>query len=148
MEAPKVLDEHRWLLQFVGEWKIDGDDGVGTETVTAIGENWITGKMVWTGSEMGDMESIVTVGFDDAKGRFVGSWAGTMINMMWFYDGYLEGNRLVLESEGPNFDGTPGTSLYRDIMILDDENHRRLVGEIQGKDGNWTQFMETKFVRV
>lgn len=145
---PKVLEEHRWLKQLVGEWKVVTDDGEGTESISSIGENWILGTAIWKGGEMGDMESVVTLGYDDAKGKFVGSWAGTMLNMLWIYEGYVEGNRLVLECEGPNFDGTPGISKYRDIQIIDDENHRRLVAETQDKDGNWNQFMETKYERV
>jgi hypothetical protein len=94
------------------------------------------------------MVSQVTVGFDPERGKFVGSWVGSMMNHQWVYEGYLEGDRLILESEGPRFDDQPGLGKYRDIVVFDGPDVRRLIGEHLTDAGEWVQFMETTYRRV
>src|SRR5687768_17755328 len=37
-----------------------------------------------------DMTAVITVGFDPAKGNFVGTWVGSMMTNLWVYKGWLE----------------------------------------------------------
>ncbi|MBA4293100.1 hypothetical protein C0431_09020 [bacterium] len=150
MENLRALPEHEWLHQLVGEWVVDWGEAEGRETVSAIGENWVSGRSEGPGPgpDGSVMVSQVTVGFDPDQGKFVGSWVGSMMNHQWVYEGYLEGDRLILESEGPRFDGEPGLGKYRDVVVFDGPDVRRLIGEHLTDAGEWVQFMETTYRRV
>ena len=48
----------------------------------------------------------ITLGYDPAKKRFVGTWLGSMMTHLWIYDGELSADErtLTLSSEGPQHD--------------------------------------------
>lgn len=155
--APNILSEHKWLHRFVGKWRTCNDpeapaeqDFEGAEVYKAIGENWIQGESIVKGKKgEPDQISLTTIGFDPEKGKFVGSWVGTMMNMQWIYEGDKVGeNRLVLDSVGPSFDGTPGEQVYRDIYEFTDDNHRIMKSYVQKSDMKWELFMTIHADRV
>ena len=152
MEPPEITDEHRWLQKHIGIWEFEmvtesenGDRFTGTEVVTAMGENWIH---VRGSSNMG--ESLVQLGFDPTKEEFIGTWAGTMMHMIWQYRGQLDstGNLLTLESEGPSFTNPEETCLYHDCLHWIDDKHREFYSEYQKADGSWERFMLLNLTRV
>ncbi len=144
---PQPTDEHLWLQRFVGEWETQsGDCMAGSESVRSIGGFWIVAEADGKMPDGDDAMSITTIGFNSDTGRFVGSWIGSMMTWHWVYDGWLEGNTLVLESEGPAMDGN-GRGLYRDNHDIINENERVLRAEMQGPDGTWTEFMRTTYRR-
>ena len=61
---------------------------------------------------------LITLGFDPAKKKYVGSWVGSMMPQLWTYEGALDptGRILALESQGPSFEDPTKTSLYRDTI--------------------------------
>jgi len=159
-EFPKPQKEHEWLLQLVGEWEFEGDCAMGpdqprmrstgTERVRSIGGFWTVGEGASEIPGTGvPTSSIMTLGFDSATGRFVGSFIASMMTKFWTYDGFLDegGKKLVLEAEGPNM-VAGGTALYRDVIEIVGPDHRRLVAHIQGEDGGWTEFMTADYRRV
>jgi hypothetical protein len=89
----------------------------------------------------------ITLGFDPAKGRFVGSWVGSMMPMLWTYDGFLDEGRkvLTLESEGPSFSGDGTISKYRDVIEVVSPAERRFHSRVLGPDGSWNQFMTARY---
>ena len=91
----------------------------------------------------------MTVGYDPVKGCFVGSWIGTMMTLMWRYEGRLseDGNSLHLQAKGPDFSGK-GTKLYRDTIEFVSNDHRRMRSAMQGEDGQWNEFMVADCQRV
>src|SRR5262245_12668838 len=114
--------EHKWLQQLVGEWtylseaREPGKDPVkaaGTERVRSLGDVWVVGEGEGEMPGGGRGRSIVTLGYDPARKRFVGTWVGSMMANMWVYDGWLDASRnvLTLESEGPSMSGE-GTAKY------------------------------------
>jgi len=153
--VPTVTSEHSWLKKLVGKWKISSDPNApdehkfeGTETFRSIGDVWVQGESIspWKDTEH---RAIMTLGFDPAKGRFVGSWIGTMMNTHWVYAGFMEGSsKLVLESVGPTFDDTPGENNYRDVIEFHSEDHRTLTAYVQKPDGSWDRFMTTQAHRI
>ncbi|MBB3898743.1 DUF1579 family protein [Roseococcus suduntuyensis] len=143
---------HGWLHRFLGEWDYTGEfmgpdgqsfTGKGTERVRSLGGYWIMGESL---GEMpgggGEAHCVITLGYDPVRQRFIGSWVGSMMWHLSIYDGTLseDGRELVLESEGPAFTGE-GTALYRDVMVWEDEDHRRMETSVRGADGGWTRLM-------
>ena len=159
MEAPKATAQHGWLQELVGNWRIEtlvpGEPGEqpttlgGREVVRAVGDLWVvadgTGDM--PGGGTGTM--VMTLGFDPERGRFVGTWIGSMMNILWHYDGELDasGTVLTLNSEGPFFDEVGGRTKYRDIITKVDDQHRILTGNFLNREGRWEQMMEAHYYR-
>ena len=150
--------EHRWLQQLVGEWTYEnecvmGPDGKtergsGREVVRAFGDLWILGEMTGTAPGCGEMKGLMSLGFDPAKDRFVGTWIGTPMAYMFVYEGTLEGNVLTLDCEGPAFDNPAETARYQDIVELRSPDERVLRSQCLGSDGTWTPFMSGVFTRA
>lgn len=71
----------------------------------------------------------MTLGFDPAKGRFVGSFIASMMSMMWLYEGSLdaEGKSLVLDTEGPSMTGDGSMAKYQDVITFLSPDHRTLT---------------------
>ena len=76
----------------------------------------------------------MTLGYDSAKGTFVGTWIDSVQPHLWHYTGTLDEARqvLTLESEGPTFDDPTRTAKYRDVIELVAPGHRTLTSSVQG----------------
>jgi hypothetical protein len=92
----------------------------------------------------------MTLGYDPAKGRFVGTFVGSMMTNMWVYEGTLDqkGNTLTLDTEGPSMVGDGSVAPYRDVIEMKSDDLRVMTSHGQGPDGNWTAFMTTTYRRV
>lgn len=146
----KPTAEHAWLAQLVGTWDVTttctGPDGV-SFTGTAVERNRMLGDL-WLVSEWeGDMggtqvRSAVTLGFDARKSRFVGAWAGSPMDMLWVYDGWLDEARkvLTLESTGPNFAAPGKDTTYQDVIELVEPGEKRFRSRALGENGKWVEF--------
>ena len=148
--------EHRWLEKLLGEWVIEAEaaepgkapeKGTGVETVRSLGGLWVVaeGRHQMQGQ---DGLSIMTLGYDPAKGRYIGTWIGSMMTNLWVYDGALDaaGRVLTLDTEGPAMDGQ-GTARYQDIIEFIADDHRMLRSQVLAPDGQWQQFMEARYRR-
>lgn len=155
MMQVKPEDEHRWLQQLVGEWTYESGDAqggaksTGTETVRSVGEIWIQAEGRGTMPDGGPGISLMTLGYDPARRRFVGTWLGSMMTHLWIYDGELDSARqvLTLNSEGPSFSGDGTMGKYQDVIELKSADHRVLRGRTLGADGKWQEFMTTHYRR-
>jgi hypothetical protein len=87
---------------------------------------------------------IFQLGFDPDKGKFVGTFTCAMMAGLWVYEGVLEGNRLILYTRGPAFDGS-GMANYRDVFTVE-TGRRIMTSEAEQADGSWTEFMRTESV--
>jgi hypothetical protein len=151
--------EHQWLQKLVGEWTYEHEAPAdpdqpaatltGTETVRSIGDVWVSGEAHGEMACAGPTTTVMTLGYDPQKGRFVGTFFGSMMTYLWVYEGSLDstGNCLVLDTEGPDFT-TPGKmARYRDTVEFKNDDHRVLRSEVQGEDGEWTQIMCVEYHR-
>ncbi|POO56384.1 DUF1579 domain-containing protein [Agrobacterium rosae] len=160
MESAKPQKEHAFLERLVGEWVMISSTGYEgydpgdaeqrfTESIKSVGGLWIVsdgrGKM----PDGTPMAAIITLGFDPAKGHYVGSWIGSMMTTLWVYKGWLEpdGKTLVLEAQGPKFDGSGEIATYHDVLTLHDDNSRTFSGSVLQPDGSFKQFMSSEFRR-
>jgi hypothetical protein len=150
--------EHRWLQKFVGEWTYEGEancpdqppiKSTGRETVRSLGGIWIVGEGTGKMPDGKDAVMIITLGFDAAKKRYVGTWIGSMMPNLWIYDGEVDaaGKKISLHSVGPSFTGE-GQSNYIDAFEFVSDDHRVMTASVQGTDGQWTSFMTTHYRRV
>ncbi|MCA1868720.1 DUF1579 domain-containing protein [Agrobacterium genomosp. 3] len=160
MQSAKPQKEHEFLSRIVGDWIMTASSGHEnydandpsqrfTGTVRSIGGLWIVGEGTGKMPDGDEMTAVITVGFDPAKGNFVGSWIGSMMTYLWVYRGWLEedGKTLTLEAEGPAFDGSGRIDTYRDVLVLHDDNHRSFSGSVRQPDGTFKTFMTSEFRR-
>lgn len=152
----EATEEHRWLQKLAGSWSFEGQcqtpEGTtkqkGTQIIRPFGDYWVLAEGV-TETDGGPMKSIITLGFDPEKKKFVGSFIATMMTHFWIYEGELDAakNVLPLRSQGPRFDGKPGYAWYEDTIKVVSPNEYLFSGRVQGDDGKWTEFIETTYTR-
>lgn len=153
--------EHEWLKQLLGDWTVTGEcnmgpdqppaKSTGTEHARALGEMFVVGEgrgEIPGGGGMCDM--LITLGYDTGKKKFVGSWAGSMMSGMFFYEGQLDAARkvLTLDTEGPSFTGDGSTARYQDVITVISPDERTLHSQTLQPDGSWKRFMIATYRRV
>ncbi len=155
-------EEHQWLQQLVGEWTNEArmtmssepaETCLGSESVRSLGGLWILAEGRGEMPGGGSATMVMTLGYDPAKKRYVGTWVGSMMTHLWLYDGELDasGTVLTLNSQGP--DMSPGAApgklaRYRDVIEIKGADYRTLTSFCQGEDGNWQQFMTAHYRRT
>lgn len=123
---PQPSQEHVWLQKFKGEWTTESKAKMapdqppmqcsGTLSSRQLGEFWVLNEM--KGEMYGaPMNGVQTIGYDDAKKKYVGTWVDSMTAFMWQYEGSVDpsGRVLTLEADGPNFMGNGKLTKYQDI---------------------------------
>ena len=138
----ELQPEHHWLQKLVGEWTYEHEMAMepggplqkftGTETVRTLGGFWVLceGRGEMPGG--GEAVTVMTLGYDPAKKRYVGTFIGSMMSYLWLYDGELDAAANKLTWGGgktlvPAFDdalviagqGTVGLEMMRDAPDLD-----------------------------
>ncbi|MEM6691645.1 MAG: DUF1579 domain-containing protein [Planctomycetota bacterium] len=160
MMSSEPTEQHELLKKFVGTWKSKmGSDGPDDDsTGETIGE--MKAKMLgglWVVCEIsiempGDetFNAVQTIGFDDKKERYVGTWVDSMTNFMWQYNGRVskDGKRLVLTAKGPDFTSEGETATFRDSFVFKSSDTILTKSEIKNKDGEWKNLMTGEMTRV
>lgn len=151
--------EHRWLLRMVGEWSIDGEcmmdpdqppmKSTGTCVTRPLGELWTLSEGRGEMPGGGEMQSIITLGYDPAKQKFVGTFTASMMTHLWLYEGSLDasGKVLTLDADGPSMTGDGTTQKYQDIVTVENDDHWILSSQAHGPDGQWHKFMTAHYRR-
>lgn len=158
MKAAEPQKEHQWLQKLVGEWTFESEavmgpdqppmKSEGSESVRSLGGLWTLGEGQGRMPDGSLATTMMTLGYDPQKGRFVGTWIGSMMTNLWVYDGELDadGRTLSLYSDGPSMSGD-GMARYRDAIEIVSDDHRIMTAAVQGEDGNWSQFMTAHYRR-
>lgn len=157
-------EQHKWLQQLIGEWSYEGSMqteegesscGSGTETVRPLGELWVVAEGQGTMPGGAPANSLLTFGYDPQRGKFIGTWIGSMMTHLWVYDnGTLDaaGRVLSLECDGPSFNDEERAqgklARYRDAIELKSPDHRVLTASVRNSDGTWNTFMKTEYRRT
>ncbi|HSJ14404.1 MAG TPA: DUF1579 domain-containing protein [Longimicrobiales bacterium] len=151
-------EEHRWLERLAGDWNYEAEAiepgkppqrSTGSESVRTLGGLWYIAEGQGEMPGGGAATTIMTLGYDPATGRYVGSWVGSMMTHMWVYDGVLTADGLLeLHAEGPTFDGSGNVARYKDVIEFRSDDHRLLTSHVQGSDGEWQQFMTAHYRRL
>ncbi|MFD2263176.1 DUF1579 domain-containing protein [Lacibacterium aquatile] len=155
----ELQNEHRWLEQLVGTWvtihetpEMDGNPASSvewTETIRSLNGAWLVFE---ASGPMGPGEtgaSVMTLGYDPAKQRYIGNWVGTMMTHMWVYSGSVDasGKVLTLDCEGPDFEDPSKTLKYQDIHTIKSKDVRNLTSRCQQADGSWQEVMTMDYHR-
>ncbi len=152
---PQQQPQHLWLQKLVGEWTYDSEAIMepgkpptkhsGTQTTRPLGGLWTLSE-----GKCADMASVITLGFDPAKNRFVGTFIASMMEHLWIYDGELDaaGTTLSLYADGPSFTEPGKTAKYKDAIEMKSDDHYVFTGGVYGEDGSWTCFMTMNYYRV
>lgn len=160
MQIPAPLEEHRWLHRLVGQWDATIECSMGpgqpamrtraTETVRSLGGLWVIGEGDGELPDGARSRSVITLGFDPAKGRFVGTFIASVMNMMWVYDGVrdADGRVLRLDTRGPSFADPTVMADYQDCVIIESDDLRLLTSRVKGEDRAWTDFMRAEYRRI
>jgi hypothetical protein len=150
-EMPKPQKEHEWLRQFAGTWENEGEATPpgqptvrfnGTETTRMLGGFWMISE--GKSEMMGVMgESLLTMGYDPEKKKYVGTWVDSMNSHLWKYEGDLDatGKILTLNSEGPcPFKGGKLTK-FKEILEVKGPDQKVFTSSYQEDDGSWVKVM-------
>jgi hypothetical protein len=151
--------EHAWLQKLVGEWAFDVEATMepgcapghfqGTESVRSIGGLWIVaeGKGEMPGG--GTATSMMTLGYDPQKKRYLGTWIGSMMTHLWIYDGALDAAEkvLTLDTEGPDMTAEGKLTKFKDVFEVKSDDHRVLTSYMLGTNGEWHHFMTAHYRR-
>ena len=151
--------EHQWLQKLVGEWTYESEvsmgadkppeQGRGTETVRSIGGLWTIAEGQGEMPGCGAATTMMTLGYDPQKQRFVGTWLGSIMTHLWNYEGELDASETVLSlnTEGPAMSGDGEMGKYKDVIEFKSDDHRVLTSHMLGDDGQWKQFMTANYRR-
>lgn len=151
--------EHQWLQKLVGEWtcetkaKMGADQppkkATGTESVRSLGGFWILAEGQGEMPGGGAATTMMTLGYDPQKQRYIGTWVGSMMSYLWLYDGELDvaKNVLMLNSDGPSMTAEGKMGKYRDVIEFISDDHRVMTSHFLSDDGQWHQFMTVNYQR-
>jgi hypothetical protein len=152
--------EHEWLKQFVGDWTYEGEARMGpdkppenfkgTESVRSLGELWILGEGRGEMPGGGMATTLLTLGYDPKKNRYVGTWIGSMMTHLWVYEeGSLDAEKttLTLGAAGPSMAGDDTFAKYRDVIAIKSDDHRVLTSYVLAHDGSWQEIMTAHYRR-
>jgi uncharacterized protein DUF1579 len=151
--------EHEWLQQLVGEWTSEAEAPMepgkppqtftGTETVRSLGGLWIVAEGQGEMPGGGAMTTVMTLGYDPQRKRYLGTFIGSMMTHLWVYDGALDAGArvLTLDTEGPSMAGDGRIAKYQDAIELKSRDHRVLTSRMLGEDGTWHPVMTAHYRR-
>jgi hypothetical protein len=155
-KLPKPTAAHDWLQQTVGEWQTTteatyepGKPPVvtkGQEKVTSLGGFWTVDEV--QGDMMGKpFKGVMTLGYDDAKKQYVGTWIDSNTGKLWTYTGQVKGQTLTLESEG-ECPMNPGKQMkFKEVIEIKSPDHRVFTSSVN-MDGKWFTSMVSHAHRV
>jgi hypothetical protein len=151
--------EHEWLAKLVGQWTFEADCNMGpgqppakhggSETVRSLGGLWVLAEGEGEMPGGGAAATLMTLGYDPQKRRYVGTWIGSMMTHLWVYEGEMDasGKVLTLNTEGPDMSVAGKNTSYRDVIEFRSDDERRLSSHMLGSDGQWHHFMTATYRR-
>lgn len=157
MAVAEPQKEHQWLQKLLGEWTFEGSATMapdkppekfeGTESVRPLGELWILAEATGDMPCAGPSTTMMTLGYNPQKKRFVGTFIGSMMPHLWLYGGALDaaGKVLTLDSEGPDMEGK--MVKFQDVVEVKNENQRVLTSRMLGADGKWLEIVTANYRR-
>lgn len=152
--------EHEWLRRLVGEWTYEYQDptdcdgepirSTGSESVRLLGGAWLILESLGTTHTGAESRTMMTLGFDPGRGRYVGTFVTSQMTYLWVYDGVLsdDGTRLELTCEGPSFHEEGTMTTYVDTVEFVSPDERLFLSRVRKPDGAWEEIMRLVYHRV
>ena len=158
-KLPAPEKEHAWLTQLAGEWEYDSEAVIapgqpplkakGTESVRSIGGFWTMLESKGTVANQ-PFTGILTLGYDPAKKKFVGTWIDSMNSHLVVYDNATldaSGKVLTLSCEMPNHMLGGKLTKFKDLLEVKSKDEKVLTSSMLGEDGKWMTFLTVKYQR-
>ncbi|NIX75671.1 DUF1579 domain-containing protein [Microvirga terricola] len=144
----KPTKEHQWLQRLAGDWTATSDDmPTWSESVRSLDGLWFVAEGQGEMPGGGAATTIMTLGFDPKRSRYIGSWVGSMMSHMWIYEGIVDGNVLTLDTEGPDFWSEGRRAKYQDIITFESDDRRVLTSRMLNEDSTWRHVMKASYQR-
>ena len=152
-EMPKPTEQHDWLQKLVGEWTTATEiylpggeimNTTGTESVRSIGGFWVVNEGDSSGMGL-EFNSILTIGYSPDKGHFIGTWIDSLNPDPFLYTGSLNSNKetLTLETEGPCPMKDGAITKFKEVIEIENPDHRVFTSYYEGDDGEWIKGLVT-----
>lgn len=156
-EKPQA--EHEILQKLVGNWKVLGEcsmpDGTTDKSEStlvgkSLGDMWFVSDGKMPGPDGADFFTQMTLGYDPASKKYVGTFVTNCMTKLWIYSGVYDAaaKKIILDTVGPRFDGQPGEMPYQDVLEFVSDDHYILSSQAKGDDGVWRPFMKADHHRV
>ncbi|HEX8325081.1 MAG TPA: DUF1579 domain-containing protein [Tepidisphaeraceae bacterium] len=152
--------QHTFLARLIGKWTsemtasmVPGEPEYtsrGVERVRSLGGFWAVCEGEGNTPDGDTHRSLMTLGYDTARGRYVGTFVASMMSQLWLYDGTLDasGDVLTLSTEGPSFAEPGKIAPYRDVIAFEGDDRRTMTSYTPMPDGTWQAFMTARYRRV
>ncbi len=151
-QMPTPAPEHKWLERFAGDWTSESEifmnptqpaiKATGTETCKMLGDFWLVSE--GTGNMGGmTMNHRLTLGYDPATKKYIGTWVDSMTSHLWVYEGTVDesGKKLTLEASGPC--PIQGKVIkFRDVTEFKSDTERTFTSSSMGEDGKWVNHVK------
>ncbi len=149
-EMPQPQPEHKFLERFVGDWtskaEVQGEPGQppmecqGEQECKMMGPFWIVCSS--KGEAMGQkVQSIMQLGYDAKKQKYVGTWSDSVTGYMWHYEGTVDGDTLTLLTEGPLMNDFNKMGKYREQIQFLSPDHYQFNSAVDNGAGEWNTIM-------
>ncbi len=151
--------EQQFLQRLIGAWTLEAsvisapgqpaETQTATEHVRDLGGGWVIAEGSFTLPD-GNVSSIMSLGYDPARARVVGSFVSSMMTHLWVYEGTLDaaGRSVTLFTEGPSFTTEGQIGKYKDVIAFESDDHRVLASNYLGEDGEWHRLMTAHYRRM
>lgn len=156
-QMPTPSEEHKLVMQDVGDWTIKGkmlmptgfQNFKGEEKVVSIGKFWTVSH--YSSDAMGGLKGSATMGFDPKTKKFVGTWVDSFMpavtRMKGTYD--KKTKTMTYETVGTGMDGKPMPG--RIIIKHKDENSHTFTmmhKDPTGQTDDLVKTMEMTYTRT
>lgn len=135
-----------WLNQLTGDWAWESQSVPDAPEHRKSGTETVDRRGVWTVLESSDGGRF-QLAFNPTSGKVVGDFVHWTHPDLWVCDGAIEDGRLHLRSRGPSFDVEGEETDYDDVMEIVAPDQRVLTSRLKGADGQWRDFMITRYRR-
>lgn len=155
----KPQKEHSWFESLLGKWSVESECKMGPDeppqtstgevTCRSLDGMWFLIEGGGSDPDMGHWSTLMTLGYDPEDGRYRGTFVGSMMTHLWFYQGNLDATekKLTLDTEGPQCTAD-GVAKYQDSIEIVDDEHWILSSQIQLESGDWTTIMTSHHRRI
>jgi hypothetical protein len=151
----ELTKEHAFLQKLIGTWEVVAEspevyvETTWLENVRSLHGVWFMAEGHGEMPGGGEASTVLTLGYDPVRGKYVGTWIGSMMNHLWVYEGALDetGRTLKLDTTGPDFENEGRTARYQEHLTFEDDDNRTFSSHVLMPDGSWRQFMMARYRR-